>query len=224
MLFKTVLFDLDGTITDPGIGITNSVAYSLRHYGINPPAREELYPFIGPPLKDSYMKYYGFSEEKATEAVEIYREYFRDKGIFENEVYEGVPEMLDTLRANGAYIILATSKPEEFAVRILKHFNLYDKFDFVCGNTMDEKRARKDLVIRYAIDSCNITDLYHTVMVGDRCYDILGGKDNGLKTIGVLYGYGSREELAESGADYLAESPEDVLRLVKKGFPLSEGK
>ena len=136
-MFDTILFDLDGTLTDPGEGITNSVAYALRKYGIEVSDRSELYKFIGPPLKDSFMKYYGFDEDKAEEAIAYYREYFRDTGIFENRVYEGVEDMLRGLQANGKRIVLATSKPEEFAIRILEHFGLRKYFTVVAGASMD---------------------------------------------------------------------------------------
>ena len=118
-MYDTILFDLDGTLTDPGLGITNSVAYALKRYGIEVQDRKSLYSFIGPPLSDSFMKYYGFSEEKAMEAIGVYREYFRDKGLYENEVYEGIRELLEKIKDSGRKIVLATSKPEEFSVRIL---------------------------------------------------------------------------------------------------------
>ena len=213
-MFDTILFDLDGTLTDPGEGITNSVAYALRKYGIEVSDRSELYKFIGPPLKDSFMKYYGFDEDKAEEAIAYYREYFRDTGIFENRVYEGVEDMLRGLHANGKRIVLATSKPEEFAIRILEHFGLRKYFTVVAGASMDSSRSKKGDVIAYAISLCESFDKYTAVMVGDREHDIIGAKENGLKSIGVLYGYGSEEELRKSGADYIVATPEAVLKLI----------
>lgn len=213
-MFDIVLFDLDGTLTDPGEGITNSVAYALRKYGIEVSDRSELYKFIGPPLKDSFMKYYGFSEDKAEEAIAYYREYFRETGIFENKVYEGVEDMLRVLRADGKSIILATSKPEEFAIRILEHFGLRKYFTVVAGASMDSSRSKKGDVIAYAISLCESFDKDTAVMVGDREHDIIGAKENGLKSIGVLYGYGSEEELRKSGADYIVATPEAVLKLI----------
>ncbi len=208
-MYNVILFDLDGTLTDPGLGITNSVAYALKHYGIEVEDRKSLYPFIGPPLNDSFMKYYGFSPEKAMEAIFVYREYFRDKGLYENEVYEGVRELLEKIKDSKRKIVLATSKPEEFAVRILEHFDWIKYFDVVAGASMDEKRNKKGDVIAYAMEKGNFTR-EGTVMVGDREHDVFGAKENGLDSIGVLYGYGDRDELEKAGADFIAESVEDI--------------
>ena len=213
-MFDTILFDLDGTLTDPGEGITNSVAYALNKFGIEVSDKKELYKFIGPPLKDSFMKYYGFDEEGSERAISCYREYFRDTGIFENQVYNGVEDMLRTLYAKGKRIVLATSKPEEFAIRILEHFELKKYFTVVAGASMDSSRSKKGDVIAYAISLCEDFEKNTAVMVGDREHDIIGAKENGLKSIGVLYGYGSEDELRTAGADYIASSPEDVLNLI----------
>lgn len=213
-MYHTILFDLDGTLTDPGEGITNSVAYALEKWNIHVENRTDLYPFIGPPLKDSFMDFYSFSEEQAEQAVACYREYFQDRGIFENVVYEGVEEMLKTLKASGRKIILATSKPEEFAVRILEHFHLAAYFDFIGGASMDGTRVKKADVISYALKEGKVTDLSGAVMIGDRKHDILGAVQAGLDSIGVLYGYGDEAELREAGALYLAERVEDIAGLV----------
>lgn len=213
-MYHTILFDLDGTLTDPGEGITNSVAYALEKWNIYVENRTELYSFIGPPLKDSSMDFYSFSEEQAEQAVACYREYFQDRGIFENVVYEGVEEMLKTLKASGRKIILATSKPEEFAVRILEHFHLAAYFDFIGGASMDGTRVKKADVISYALKESKVTDLSGAVMIGDRKHDILGAAQAGLDSIGVLYGYGDEAELREAGALYLAERVEDIAGLV----------
>ena len=209
-MYNTVLFDLDGTLTDPVLGITNSVAYALEKYGITVEDKNTLCTFIGPPLNDSFKKYYGFSDEKAMEAIWCYREYFQDKGIFENEVYEGIREMLEKIKQSGRKIVLATSKPELFALRILEHFDLMKYFDVVAGASMDEKRNKKGDVISYALEKGGFS-AQGTVMIGDREHDIFGAKENGLDSIGVLYGYGSKEELCSAGADYIAESVEDIL-------------
>ena len=210
-MYKTILFDLDGTLTDPGLGITNSVAYALRHYGIEAESRESLYPFIGPPLADSFMKYYGFDSERAMEAISVYREYFRDKGLYENEVYDGVRELLTEIKSSGRKIVLATSKPEEFSVRILEYFDLMKYFDVVAGASMDEKRNRKGDVIAYAMEKGGFA-AEGTVMIGDREHDILGAKENCIDSIGVLYGYGDRDELEKAGADYIAETVDDIMK------------
>jgi len=208
--FDIYLFDLDGTLTDPAEGITNSVAYALNKFGITVESREELYKFIGPPLVNSFMEYYGFDKEKAFLAVETYREYFRDKGIFENKLYDDIPLVLEKLQQDGKIIVLATSKPEEFAIKILKHFGLFEYFDLICGATMDEKRSEKSDIIKYALKKLN-APIEKCVMIGDRCYDILGAKENGIASIGVTYGYGSLEELKNSGADYIIDKPIELI-------------
>lgn len=213
-MYNTVLFDLDGTLTDPGLGITNSAAHALRYWGINVEDRASLYKFIGPPLQDSFQNFYGFSEEDSKLAIDRFREYFREKGIFENEPYEGIDLLLKTLQNSGKTIILATSKPEEFAKTILAHFHLDQYFDFVAGASMDETRCRKADVITYALDSYGITDLSDAVMIGDREHDILGAKQIGINSIGVLYGYGSREELERAGATYIAETVADIIQFI----------
>ena len=213
-MYSTIFFDLDGTLTDPGVGITNSVAYALKKWDIEVSERSLLYPFIGPPLSDSFQRYFGFSKEDSMKAIEYYREYFRDRGIFENEVYDGVHELLTALRTEGKKIVLATSKPEGFARTILKHFDLRKYFDFVAGASMDESRNKKGQVIAYALESLRITDKSTVVMVGDREHDVMGAKENSLDCIGVLFGYGSREELETAGATYVAEQVGDILRFI----------
>lgn len=209
-----IFFDLDGTLTDPSEGITNSVMYALRRYGIEENDREKLYPFIGPPLVDSFGKYYGFSEEKGREATFRFQEYFSRTGLYENEVYDGIPEMLCSLKERGLILSLATSKPEEFALRILEHFDLKRYFDFVCGAAMDEKtRCRKDDVLLYALKKTE-ADPASSVMVGDREYDILAGRKFGLSTVGVLYGFGDRNELENAGADRLAKSVAELKEIL----------
>ena len=213
MKYQYYLFDLDGTLTDPGIGITNSVMYALDKYDIHINDREELYPFIGPPLVDSFRKYYGFTEEQALQAVEYYREYFRAGGIFENTVYEGIPEMLAELKKKGAIVALATSKPYEFAVQILDHFGLRQFFDFVGSATMDGRISRKADVIKQLIAELGDIDKEEVLMIGDRDQDVNGAKANNLRCLGVLWGYGSKEELMGAGADYLASAPSDIPEL-----------
>ena len=213
-MYEVVLFDLDGTLTDPGVGITNSVAYALEKYGIKTAKREELYPFIGPPLHESFEGFYGFSREKAMEAVAYYREYYSDRGIFENVVYDGMEELLAKLKEAGKTLLVATSKPELFARMILEHFGLTGYFTYIAGANMDGSRTKKDEVISYALMAGNVVDLPKAVMVGDREHDILGAKKVGLASIGVLYGYGSRGELAGAGADYIAKKAEDIAQIV----------
>ena len=212
MRYDTVLFDLDGTLTDPGEGITNSVAYALRQFVIENTDRTQLYKFIGPPLKESFIKYYGFSDQQAEEAVAQYRVYFAPKGLFENKVYPGVPQLLAQLRAKGYKLLLATSKPEGFAVQILEHFGLLEYFDVAAGATMDGSRVAKADVIAYALQKAGVTDRTRAVMVGDRLHDVEGAKAQGLACIGVLYGYGDAAELTAAGAAHLAATPAEVLQ------------
>ena len=213
--YNTVIFDLDGTLTDPAIGITNSAAYALAKWGIEVSDRRELYKFIGPPLLDSFCKYYGFTREESEQAVGYFREYFSTKGMFENSVYEGIPEVLSELRARGKKLIVATSKAEIFAKQILEHFYLDGYFDFVSGATLDSSRVEKADVIQYAFENCNITDASGAIMIGDREFDIIGASHFGMDSIGVLYGYGSYEELKSSGATYIVEKVDDILSIVK---------
>jgi phosphoglycolate phosphatase len=210
---KTVLFDLDGTITDPFQGITNSVAYALKSYGIQVKDKRELQVFIGPPLYASFMKYYGFSKEKSMEAVERYREYYSNKGVFECALYPGIRELLKKLNASGKKVVLATSKPEFFAKQILEHFNIDKHFSFLAGATMDSRRVEKADIIKYAFENLSDNTSF-AVMIGDREFDILGAKDRGIFSIGVTYGYGNREELLTAGADYICESVEDIEKIL----------
>lgn len=214
MSYDYLLFDLDGTLTDPGEGITNSVAYALRKQGIEVTDKKELYCFIGPPLSESFSRFFGFSMEESLRCVEYYREYYRDKGIFENLLYDGIPELLATLKSRGKKIILATSKPELFAKQILDHFGLTEYFDHICGASMDESRNKKAAVIEYALETAKLDDLARAVMIGDREHDINGARLNGLDSIGVLFGYGDRSELEAAGATYIAESVEDIKKFI----------
>ncbi len=211
-MYKYLLFDLDGTLTDSGLGITNSVMYALSKFNIDVCDRSLLYKFIGPPLKDSFERFYGFSDEQAELAVKYYRDYYIKQGIYENEVYDGIPDLLIRLKEKGKSIILATSKPEPFAADILRHFGLYGYFDFVAGATFDERRNKKADIIRYVLESFDITEKASAIMIGDRYYDITGAKENGLDSLGVLFGYGSYEELKKAGANFIAHSPADILK------------
>ncbi len=211
--YDTILFDLDGTLTDPGVGITKSVEYALNRYGISVSDRAELYPFIGPPLVDSFMKYYGFSKKKALEAVEVYREYFRVTGLFENEVYPGVPELLRTLKERGKTLLIASSKPEVFVQRILEHFDLLQYFDFAGGALMDETRSTKTEVLAYVLAEAK-ADPATSILVGDRKFDVNGAHELGLDAMGVTYGYGSEEELSTAAPEYLVHSPGEIAEIL----------
>ena len=213
-MFDYILFDLDGTLTDPFEGITNSIVHSLKKFGIEVADRRTLTPFIGPPLVNSFMEYYGFSEEKALKAVEYYREYFSVKGLYENVVYDGIIPLFKELKARGKILILATSKPEVYAVKILERFSLFPHFNFVAGATLTSERVKKDAVIEYALSLAKIEDKSSAVMVGDREHDIFGARVNGLRSIGVTYGYGGLQELKSASADYIVNSPKEILDIV----------
>ncbi len=210
MYFGYVMFDLDGTLTDPYYGITNSIIHSMKYYpDKRVPSREELRPFIGPPLADSYMKYFGLDEKQAREAVGHYREYYADKGIYENVLYPGVREMLAALSERGIKIYMATSKPEKFAVRIAEHFGIVEYFDYICGSSMDGKFVEKKDIIAKIIEKENCGKK-ETLMIGDTVFDIAGAVENKITAAGVTYGFGSEEQLRRSGASYIFGSPEEV--------------
>ncbi len=211
-----IFFDLDGTLTDPALGITNSLIYALEKFGIEVASREELYQFIGPPLIEKMMEVYGFSKEKATKCLMYYREYFSDKGLFENLVYDGIPEMLADLRSSGYKLVLATSKPEVYARRILEHFNLAKYFEYIGGCDLGEKLSTKAAVIKYVMDTLGINEPSTCIMVGDREHDVIGARNCGLECVGVLFGYGTREELARANANYIVDSVSTLAKLLKK--------
>ncbi len=211
--YDVILFDLDGTLTDPGEGITNSVEYALNKYGISVENKKDLYKFIGPPLIESFKEFYGFTQEQAVEAVAYYREYYVQRGINENKLYDGIKELLCALKASGKKIALATSKPEEFAHRVLQSFDIDKYFDFVGGASMDETtRSTKEQVLEYVLE--NVGTENSIIMIGDRHFDINGAKMFNLDSIGVLFGYGSKKELADAGATYLAKTTKEIQKIL----------
>lgn len=214
-----IFFDLDGTLTDPKAGITNSVAYALSQFGIDVADRETLVPFIGPPLLDSFQRFYGFDARKAQEAVDQYRVYFSKTGIFENAVLDGARTLLRALHGDGRTVVLATSKPEIYARQILRHFGLDRYFHHICGATMDGTRSAKADVIAYAMRTAGVTDPAQAVMVGDRRHDIEGARACGMDAIGLLCGYGSREELEAAGARHILPDLEALREFLKKDAP-----
>ena len=211
--YTTVLFDLDGTLTDPEIGITTCFQYALQHFGIEENDREKLRRVIGPPLLDSFMQYYGLSEDDAQLGIKYYRERFSDIGIFENTVYDGIPEMLNKLKEAGKKLVLATSKPHVYANRILEYFDLAKYIAFVAGSELDGTRTDKAEVIRYALEQTG-TAADEAIMVGDRKHDVIGAIKNHMDVIGVLYGHGSEEELLKADTSLLAQTPADVAKLI----------
>jgi len=217
MKYKYILFDLDGTLTDPKVGITKSVEYALNKYKMEVESLDDLIKFIGPPLKESFMEYYSFDEERANKAIEYYREYFKDKGIFENDVYEGIPELLRELKNRGFIIAIATSKPTVFAERIVEHFGLKEYFTITVGSNLDGTRTSKGEVISYVLEQLNINNLEEAVMIGDRKHDIIGAQKNNIDSIGVLYGYGDLEEFQEAAPTYILDSVNDLYKLIING-------
>ena len=212
--YDYALFDLDGTLTESGPGIINSVKYSLNAFGIHEEDDDNLRKFIGPPLIDAFRDYYGFNQKDAQTATNLYREYYKTQGIFENSLYCGIRDMLTTLSNAGVSLMVATSKPEHFCMQILDHFDISQYFSFVSAALVNEGRTKKDEVIAHLLDSCCINDQSRIVMVGDRQYDILGAASFGLDSIGVTYGYGSSEELRAAGATHLADAPENIVSII----------
>lgn len=208
--YQTILFDLDGTLTDSAPGILNSVRYACRKMQLTIPEEATLRRFLGPPLPSSFRSYLHLNEADTNRAVAAFREYYPDKGIFENEVYPGIPALLADLKAAGKTVVMATSKPEVFARRIMQHFSLENYFDAICGATMDETRTDKGEVIAYALRTIGATSTQGIVMVGDREHDVKGAAGNGLPCIGAVYGYGSAEELTAAGAFALADTVADL--------------
>lgn len=209
---RYLLFDLDGTLTDPALGITNSVQYALQSFGLEEKDYNKLLSYIGPPLLDTF-KGYGLNDEQAREALRIYRVYFAVKGLYENAVYEGIPAFLKKAQQAGYRLIMATSKPEMYACRLMQHFGLTDYFSCIAGSDMAETRADKAAVIRYALEREGVNDLSQTVMIGDRKYDVEGAHAFGMEAVAVTYGYGSREELETAGADRIVDSVDELQAL-----------
>lgn len=212
--YNYLLFDLDGTITDSATGITRCVEYALNYFGIQVSDLHDLLPFIGPPLLDSFKEFYHFTDEQAVIATEKYRERYKDKGIYENELYPGIEELLAQARQNGKTVILATSKPEIFARRILDYFKLSDYFSFIAGSGLDGSLHTKTDVINYILQSNKIADLSSVIMIGDRKHDIIGAKDVGIDSIGVLYGFGDYDELSKAGATHIVKDIAELRNLL----------
>lgn len=210
---KYIFFDLDGTLTESDPGITRSIKYALEKHNIQSPPLEDLKIFVGPPLGEMFMEVFGFTKEQADEMVLTYRERYTTIGKFECNIYDGIRETLKKLKDMGKVLCVATSKPENSAREVLEHFDLTKYFDFIGGDTSDHSRKNKTAVINFVIESMGIKDKDNVIMVGDTHYDVLGAAESGIKCIGVLYGYGKREKLEESGAYILAEKPSDIAEM-----------
>jgi len=211
---KYIFFDLDGTISDPKEGITKAIANSLEDFGISVENRDDLVAFIGPPLRDSYKKFYGFNAEEAERAVAKYGEYLSGEGKFENLIYGGMEELLKGLKEKGKRLVVATAKLTEFANQTLEHFGIEKYFDFVAGSKPDGSRSVKGDVIRYALENLGISDVENAVMIGDREHDVIGARECGIDCVSVLYGYGTVEELAEAGAAVMVESVSELKEIL----------
>lgn len=215
-MLTTVFFDLDGTLTDSAEGIINSVLYALNKMNIRESDTDKLRCFVGPPLRESFSRFYGLSAAESEQAIRYYREHFVPRGMLENTVYPGVEQLLADLKKMGLKIVLTTAKPEPFAGRILDHFHLSSYFDAIYGASLDDRMDKKEDVIAYAMAQCHLTDPTEIVMVGDRENDVTGAALNQIKTIGVLYGYGSKKELQDAGAAWIAESVQDIGKIIRQ--------
>lgn len=212
--YQYILFDLDGTLTNSQLGITTCVAYALESFGIHTENPEELRKFIGPPLKESFVKYYNMTDGEGDRAVEKYRERFATVGLYENEVYAGIPELLQKLKTQGKMLLVATSKPTVYSDKILEHFGLKEYFSYIAGSELDGTRVNKAEVIQYALEQMKITESEKIVMIGDKEHDMIGAGICGVDSIGVLYGFGEREELENHGATYIAETVSDLEKIL----------
>lgn len=208
---KTILFDLDGTLTDSGEGIINCAMLALETLGIPVPDRDAMRTFVGPPLHDTFKKI-GVPEGNVDEAVKIFRSRYFTVGKFENFPYPGIPELLQKLKAEGHTLYIATSKPETLALEVTQHFKLAQYFDMICGATLDNSRVNKEDVITYLLEQCSGAN--NVIMVGDTQYDVIGAKAHGIDTIGVTWGYGSEESMIRAGAAAIVHSTEELHKLI----------
>ena len=211
-----IFLDLDGTLTDPSLGIINATLQALEYFGIHESDREKLGDFIGPPLYVSFAKHYGFSREQSQKAIEVFQDYYAPKGLYENTPYPGMRELLAGWKAEGRRLVLATSKPEIFAMQILERFGMASSFTFIAGGDPCETRVHKSDVIRYALRKLGLDANIPAVMVGDTKYDILGARELGFPTVAVTYGFGKREDIVEAGAAWIVDSVEELGALMKR--------
>ena len=209
-MYKTFLFDLDGTLTDPKEGIVNSVLYALKKVGIEEVHISELDSFIGPPIQQSFIERYNMSEGELERAVLYFREYLKQRGLFENNVYEGILKLLQQLKSSGNRIFVATSKPTVFAKQVIEHFQLTNYFEDIIGSNLDGTRIKKEEIIAHILQTHEELNKEEMIMIGDRKHDIIGANQNGIASIGVLYGYGCEKELTEVSATYIVKDVEEL--------------
>ena len=211
MAYETILFDLDGTLTDSGEGILNCAELALRYFGLPVPSREEMRVFVGPPLDETFLKF-GVPQDKTDEAIAVFRSRYIPIGKFENTPYPGIRELLERLKSEGYRLLVATSKPEITAVEVMDKFDLSRYFDRICGASMDKSRSSKEAVIAYLLEHYGSAETM--IMVGDTAYDVIGAKAHGIPCIGVSWGYGSAEAMMEAGAIAIADSMEQLYQLL----------
>ncbi|BCB37241.1 phosphoglycolate phosphatase [Bacillus cereus] len=212
-MYTTYLFDLDGTLTDPKEGIVNSVLYALKKVGIEELHISELDSFIGPPIQQSFVERYNMNEGEVERAVFYFREYLKQRGLLENNLYEGIPILLKQLKDTGNRLFIATSKPTIFAEQVIEYFQLTNYFEDIIGSNLDGTRIKKEEIIAHILQTNEELNKEEIVMIGDRKHDIIGANQNGIASIGVLYGYGSETELTEVGATHIANDVKELHHL-----------
>ena len=210
---KSILFDLDGTLTDSGEGIMNSAVYALSHFGIDAPPNEQLRTIVGPPLTESFIRF-GVPQDRAEEAIQIYRSRYLPTGIYENSPYPGIYQLLEQLRTDGHKLYVATSKPEWIALKVLNHFDLAKYFDTICGADSDTSRNSKAAVIEHLLEKCGAQE--NPIMVGDTAYDVIGAKTHNIPCIGVSWGYGLVKDMENAGAFGIAHTMDELYRALSE--------
>jgi len=215
--YEFILFDLDGTLTDAGPGILNCIEHALSDQGIEYPERAAMRSFLGPPLAVTFREHFNMSDSQIAQAIDKYRERYHDVGMFENSVYDGVPELLQSLQASGIRMVTATSKPEYSATRILQHFELDQYFEFIGASSLDGSRDSKASVIKHTLATTGAHPTKDSmIMVGDRHHDVDGAREHGINTIGVLWGYGDHDELTGAGATEIVRTPQELLAVLTR--------
>lgn len=211
--YTHLFLDLDGTLSESAPGIVRSAQYALEAFGIHVDNLDDLLCFVGPPLEESFQEFYHLTPSQADEAVKVYRRRYEKIGVYENALYPGIPQFLDKARQAGKVLMVATSKPQRMADLVLSHFGIADRFAFV-GGREDSSRRTKEEVIRYVMKENGLTRTEDIVMIGDRKHDVLGAKAVGLDSVGVLYGYGSRDEFQAAGATYIVDTLKELEELL----------
>ena len=215
--YQYILFDFDGTISDSYDAVVNSFIYALDYYGNTDYHKRDMRIILGPPLRQSFVEHFGFDEKTALEAVKKYRERYNEYFLIEHKIYKGIPELLQKLCDKGYKLVLATSKPLDMATKILEKFDLAKYFYFLGGASLDTKRDTKEKVLEYIFENCNI-DKSKAILVGDRCYDLIGAEYIGIDAMGVLFGYGDKEELVQYKSVYIAQTVEDIDKFFEENF------